>query len=172
MPRLRALVSIILLSLCSGCSGAGTGPTSPLDASLNNAMFPGATLVIVGTPSNNCRVGPQPAFTWQATGKSLVFVGVFTQNVSVANGSIQNTSDNVWAWHSGMGTAREGNVSFQQGVDVVNGVMQTGVAPTPLTPGRSYVWAIWAWDDTGKSVAFSSKETFFTVDASRGISCS
>jgi hypothetical protein len=82
-----------------------------------------------------------------------------------SDGKILNTAANVWAWHTGLGTGREGNVRYDQGVAVVNGVLQTDAAPPPLVEGHDYVWAVWAWDDSGRQVTNSSKEIFFTVDS-------
>jgi hypothetical protein len=142
----------------------------PADTNLDNPILGGA-LIAISTPSPDCTVGTQPAFAWHATGRKLLYVGVFQSNISVAEGQIVNPLANVWAWHSGLGSGRDGNVFFRDGVDVKNGALVTGVAPTPLTHGASYVWAVWAWDDAGQKVIQSSKEVFFKVDSTKASTC-
>ena len=62
-----------------------------------------------------------------------------------------------------MGKGREGNVEYTDGCDVLNGVLKLDSPPTPLIHGQSYIWAIWAWDDEGLKITYSSQEMFFTV---------
>jgi hypothetical protein len=79
---------------------------------------------------------------------------------------IQNIEDIVWTWNSGMGTGNQssGNtiVDFSDGKDVKGG--QTLTSLTRLEKNTTYFWAIWAWDDTGKDVAFSSLAIPFIVE--------
>lgn len=171
---LRVVANLIMVCLCGtaiGCGALPSGPTPAVDSPLGNPMFPGTSLVEVGTPAHLCRVTGEPVFTWKVTGERLVYVGVFEDNVTVTDGRITNTSSNIWAWHSGLGTGREGNVLFQQGVDVRDGILQVGRAPTPLQEGRTYVWAVWAWDEEGVQVIKSSQEIFFGVESVRAGVC-
>src|SRR5258708_1452037 len=101
----RYIVGVAFSILGTACSGGSV--VKPSDDPLNNPMFSGAALISIGGPGSGCRVSSQPVFTWAATGKRLVYAGVFSENVTVSEGTIVNTNTNVWAWHSGLGTARE-----------------------------------------------------------------
>src|SRR5687767_8649722 len=99
---------LCLSTLVTGCGGE-LGP--PID---ENSIFPGTELIEIGSPGPMCRVSTQPTFSWKATGRKLVFVGIFVANISVRDGQIVNVGENVWAWNSGLGTGREGNVFYTQ----------------------------------------------------------
>lgn len=161
---LRHIIAILLL-MSSGCGGGGPPAVRPLDEPLGNPIFPGAIRILVATPGSGCVVGTQPTFTWTVTGQRIVYVGLFRSNIAVRDGRIVNTEDNIWAWHSGLGTAREGNVPFGAGRDVINGVLQMDRPPTTLDESSTYVWAVWAWDELGRAVTHSSLETFFVVNS-------
>jgi hypothetical protein len=148
------------------CGGEGRPPVAPQDTAFHNPAFAGAQLITVGTPGSGCHTGLKPTFTWQATGRKMVYVGVFRSNISISDDRIVNTSDNIWAWHSGLGRAREGNVAFSDGVSVKGDTLLTDAAPIPLEQGHSYTWAVWAWNDDGTRVIASSEETFFIADTS------
>ena len=135
-------------------------PLPPLD---NNAIFSSSSLIETVAPANNDTVSATPAFAWVATGRKLVYLGIFVANIDIKDNKIVNIKDNIWAWHSGLGKGREGFVSFADGVDVVNGNLQVDRIPTPLIFDRAYIWAVWAWDDAGKKVVSSSQELFFVV---------
>jgi hypothetical protein len=159
------LVCIFLaaaLGVLSDCKSGGP-IEAPLDEALNNPIFPGANVVETGVPAFNDTVSSTPGFTWVQTKCRLVFVGVFAQRIIVKDRKILNPGDIVWAWHSGLGTGREGSIIFTDGVDVNEGILQTGVPPHPLQGGRGYNWAVWAWDDDGLKIAWSSREMFFVV---------
>ena len=104
-----------------------------------------------------------PSFIWESSPNKLVFVGIFLNNIEFVPGSntISNENDNIWAWHSGLGTGRIGLVAFEDGVEVMNGEFQENKTPTPLLPNEGYVYAIWGWDDSGSLVTHSSPEIFF-----------
>lgn len=168
------------LFLVASMMGLGCGalaPCDPLfeacpieDAGLFNPVFPDAELVTLGSP-NLCVVNRTPTFTWESTGQRLVFAGIFSRNVTIVRQSIGNTVDNVWAWHTGLGTGREGNVAFGDGVAVIDGEVVVGSAAAPLVQGRAYVWVVWAWDFIGRKITHSSPEAFFTVDSAASATC-
>lgn len=168
----RSLLRCTLPFLLAAYACSFESPIRPSDESLNNGVFPGSDVIQVATPASGCSTGPSPAFAWQATGRQIVYAGVFAENIRVRDGKIVNSEANIWAWHTGLGSAREGNVHFEQGVNVRDGTLQLGAPPTPLPPGRSYVWAVWAWDESGTSVVQSSKEIFFSVETSGSAACS
>lgn len=160
----RGLALLATVMFVGGCEGDGF-PSEPPDPQFDNAVFSEAShFVVVGEPAPSSVVGTTPTFTWQNTRQRFVFVGVFIDNIVVHDGAIVNADDNVWAWHSGLGTAREGAVNWEDGVGVVNGQLQDGTPPGPLEAGRSYVWAVWAWDRDGVHVTHSSGEVYFTVE--------
>lgn len=166
MKQQFILILIITIPMCIGCSipsDPRVPPTAPADSTLPNPIFPNSDLIDVRTPKLGDTVTSTPTFTWVVTGRKYVYLGIFSQNLVIKDGNIANINANIWAWHSGLGTGREGDVSFSGGVDVVNGELQTGRLPTALISGNSYVWAVWAWNDDGTEIKQSSKEMFFVV---------
>ena len=160
---IKILPILVLFTACSEGGGDGEPPFIPLD---NNTIFL-TEEIIVSSPSNGDTLfTTTPGFVWEATPNDLVFVGIFTDNISVNPGSgINNKEDNIWAWHSGLGTGRVGNISFDDGFNVMNGELDVFSSPTPLEPGRTYIWGIWAWDSSGLNITRSSLEMAFTVDS-------
>lgn len=160
MKKINLLNSIVLVLLI-----LATCAIFPPDNTLNNTIFPNANLIEVGVPAMNAVVNTTPSFSWNNTGKKAVFIAIFTNNIIVQQDppTIVNVNDIIWAWNTGLDTGREGSIFYNDGVDVLDGVLQTGSPPTPLTIGSSYVWAVWAWDDSGYKIVAASKEMFFTV---------
>jgi hypothetical protein len=157
----------LVLGLCGFIAGCGfdmgpQNPVRPSDAEFTNTVFPQTFLIEARVQIVCTSAGPQLVFTWQSTGQPLVFVGVFDENIAVAGGRIVNSDANIWAWHSGLGRGREGNVLFSQGRDVRDGILQENA--TDLVDGETYAWAVWAWDDSGTVVSHSSREQTFRVD--------
>jgi hypothetical protein len=154
--------SIVLLNIY--CS-LESSPTPPADAGLENTVFPGAKHFIeTGSPEFGSTTDSVPSFTWKATGQKLVFLAIFNDNIDIKDNRIQNLNNIIWGWHSGFGRGREGFVQFSDGRDFSNGKFLEGQAPTPLHSDSSYVWAVWAWDDEGLAIEYSSEEMFFTVE--------
>jgi len=163
MNQQFAFIFGLTVLACIACKE--DNPESPVpsaDSTLANPVFPNSTLIEVGVPRFGDTVAETPTFTWRVTGRRYVYLGVFSNNFVVSNGNIININDNVWAWHSGLGTGREGNVSYSDGVNVVRGELQIG-PPTSLRSGQGYVWAVWAWGNNGTEITHSSKEMFFVV---------
>ena len=141
------------------------GPNDPPDIRYKNPVFSSADYFIEsGPPDSGDTTGATPGFAWEATGQDLVYLSVFDTNIQASSNRILNSERIVWSWHSGLGTGREGAVFFEDGRDVINGRMLENGPPTPLEAGASYVWAVWAWDDQGKRVTYSSREIKFTVE--------
>jgi len=135
----------------------------PPDYGLGNTIFARSILIEGFKPEFAERVSATPAFVWKATDQRYVFLGVFKRRIEVNNYRIVNIDDNVWAWHSGLGRGREGNVYFSDGCDVINGELKQDSLPTPLPKGE-YYWAIWAWADDGIKISHSSEEMYFIVE--------
>lgn len=170
----KAFVGIMVLCFfVVGCDAfnAGLGPkilisTRPADSG-ENPIFNNATLISNPLPANESTVSTEPAFSWVKTGAKLVFLAVFDSNINIRNTSsgqeIGNPADIVWAWNTSMGTAREGAVFYQQGRPVINGIIEYTASPSPLQSGSTYTWAVWAWNETGSTVVFSSSEMYINV---------
>lgn len=127
-------------------------------------IFPNSSVIDITLPTNGAVLGSnEPRFTWTATGNKYVMLGLFSRPVILQNNSIQNNTDLIWVWHSGIGKGREGDVAFNDGLKVINGNLDGAVTPTPLDRGRTYYLAIWAWDEEGLEITNSSKEFYFTV---------
>ncbi len=152
-------MAVVLLGALA-CDASAPEP-STIDT---NALFAGTEMIEVGRPTPGCVVEPQPIFEWFATGKRLVAGAVFRSNISVSQGTISNPGAAVWIWHSGLTSGREGFVRWSQGVTVQDSVLEPVEPVDSLEIGRSYVWAVWAWDDQGLEVTHSSPEIFFNVD--------
>ena len=151
------------LLLCSliflGCAS----PDSPVPND-NNALFPGSDIITTIHPAHDSIVDTENCeFTWDSIGETHVFLGIFTKSIDVSNNTIVNINDNIWAWHTGLGTGRDGDVFFNDGYDVLEGTIDTSHLPTPLTSGESYYWAVWAWNEKGLDIKYSSEENYFTV---------
>ena len=161
MTKAGCLLGAIIFA---GILGCGDDDTIWVDPNMENAVFASADrLVETGVPAFDDTTTTTPEFSWRSTGQKFVYLAVFTSNIEVRNKQIINREDNVWSWHSGLGTGREGNVKFEHGRDMVDGKMLESGPPTPLVPGETYVWAVWAWDDQGIEITYSSQEIRFTV---------
>lgn len=100
----------------------------------------------------------QPLLQWTATGLKFVAVGIFDEQPSVSNitDSITNPEHMIWTWNTSM-EGREGFVEYNNGISVQNGVFQNGLIPTPLSiSSQKYYWAVWAWDNNGEEILYSS----------------
>ena len=159
------LVGLALLGLLAG-SGCDAGRVA--DAGSSNTAFPGTAPIHEITPGQECVVSTRPSFAWEATGHALVHAGVFSENLDIHDGRITNVPDNVWYWHTGLGSGREGSVTWAQGVSMAQ---DDAGEPEPLTHGEGYVWAVWAWDEETLEVVASSPEIFFQADSTADVLC-
>lgn len=160
----KNLLIIIIFTLLFSCASPPTSPSAPLDNEFENTVFVNTILIETGLPEFASITDSVPTFTWRVTGNKLVFLSIFNENIELKNNRITNIQDIIWAWHSGTGNGRAGNIQFSDGYDVQDGNLLVEQRPTPLTSGNSYVWAIWAWDDEGKKITHSSQEMFFIVE--------
>ena len=112
-------------------------------------------------------VSNRPSFIWARTESKYVMVAIFNERVAIdqQNNQIANPGAIVWAWNTGMFTGQEGAIGYEDGCNVIDGVIQYGTSPEPLENGESYVLAIWGWDDHANLVRYSSREIPFTVEA-------
>jgi len=128
-------------------------------------LFPGAIDVHLVFPERGSIIQTNtPQFVWEGPNNKITMLGLFNRPIEInSDGSIQNITDMVWVWHSGLGNGRIGNVYFEDG-RAINGNNITNVSnPTPLERGRTYFWVVWAWSDTGLELTHSSTESDFFV---------
>lgn len=111
-------------------------------------------------------VSNRPPFIWSKTKSKYVMVAIFNERIAMdqQNNQIANADAIVWAWNTGMFTGQEGAIGFEDGCNVIDGVIQYGTSPDPLEYGQSYVLAIWAWNYNAQMVKYSSREIPFTVE--------
>lgn len=109
-------------------------------------------------------VNNRPVFRWKPTGQKLVAVAIFSNPVFIDNNLIVNSAAAVWRWDSSFPTGKDGEVSYNdgqrmQGVDdTQKPIYVKGNVPAALPAGNLYVWCVWAWDDAGINIRYSSRE--------------
>ena len=109
----------------------------------------------------------EPIFEWENLQSNLVAAAIFNDRIRVSldGGRIQNTEDIIWTWNSGMGTGSQSSgktlIEYKDGKDVAGG--QTLTTATPLEARKVYFWAVWAWNENGTAINFSSRAIPFLV---------
>jgi hypothetical protein len=108
----------------------------------------------------------RPAFVWERTKSRYIMVAVFRERVAFdyKESRISNYHDIAWAWNTAMSSGQEGSIGYSDGCNVVDGEIEYGKNPDPLEGGRSYILAIWAWDNSANLVTYSSREIPFIVE--------
>jgi hypothetical protein len=143
----------------------------------NSILVSGDSLIEKIGNSNSCcyfaevvdRYPIEPVYKWSVIPSNLTAIAVFENVVqlSIDGKRIQNVDDIVWTWNSGMGTGSQvgGNVVIhhKDGRDVSNGQILSTV--TKLDTNKLYYWGIWAWDDNGVNVTYSSRAIPFVVES-------
>lgn len=108
-------------------------------------------------------ISVNPTFKWKAKNKKLIFTAVFDSPIISNNNTILNAENMVWSWHSGLETGINGEVMLSEGVQVMEGKL-TNMNATTLKAESFYYWGIWAWDDSGTRIKYSSRQiTLYTV---------
>ncbi len=149
-----AWISILILGcfFLYGC--AGNDDLEALSADyypeLQNLVFYGVRQITLEITPNVS----QPAFAWNATGLKYIVITIFDSKIDLKTGRIANPEDAVWTWNTGLGQGREGNISFSDGYDVRNGVIQDTI--TSLKLGVYYI-AAWGYANEYR-LTHSSKE--------------
>ena len=133
------------------------------------ALTPGDTVLVRGDLSFNSAtvdtVPPTPVLSWDSVKSNIVCAAIFVNSIQTNDQTITNdTLDIVWIWHSGLSGGENGLVKFEQGVRQINTSQPESLlrAP-PLNNGQTYYWAVWAWDNSGITIKFSSRQLKFTV---------
>jgi hypothetical protein len=96
---------------------------------------------------------------WTDVGTELVMIGIFKKNISAQTVGpfINNDTDMIWTWHSGMPTGNKGNVFYEDGRSVIDGIIDYENDPAILPVSSSiYHLGIWAWNNEGTRIIYSS----------------
>ena len=129
-----------------------------------NSIFQDALSINLQSPGNSSIViGVSPHLKWISTNSNLVVAAIFARPIKIYSSSIGNKEDIVWAWHSGLVKGSEGDIEFSDGVTPIDGNIYDTLSPIPLKRGKTYYWAVWAWDKDGIVILKSSKQYTFTI---------
>ena len=111
-------------------------------------------------------VPPTPILSWEKVESDIICTAIFKNSIKADNHSIKNdASDIVWIWHSGLAEGKNGLVQFEHGIKEIDpDNPDSSIEPDPLVQGEIYYWAVWAWDNAGIEIRFSSRELRFIVD--------
>lgn len=162
--RSVGIVLLLLSMLFLPCCKKGRG--EPIDPWLSghSPIFQHTIKINVLSPYLDTLTTSTPSIFWEPTGQPIVMAAIFNDNnINVSNNNITNWNRAVWAWHSGMGTGREGNLLFLDGKRVVNGDIDYNNPPLALDTNNYYYLAVWAWDDKGISIKYSSPQIYFAI---------
>ena len=97
-----------------------------------------------------------PVFIWQNVWPNIATVVVSKEFFTVNNNTISNADQIIWQWQPGMEEGEYGMVAFPEGKPVENENILYDTQPLPLESGL-YYWAVWAWDNGGRNIIYSSK---------------
>lgn len=175
------LISIFLLLICFyGCDENGETVFNE-DLIFKNSyeitvppfsysLIPGDSVYVRGDLSFDSEiidtVPSTPVLAWDSTNSNIICAAIFKDKILVENNSIINdTSDIVWIWHSGLSKGSNGLVRFEDGIRKMN-ITQDDTLQNPdtLIKGQIYYWGVWAWNNSGIKINFSSRELRFIVD--------
>jgi hypothetical protein len=111
-------------------------------------------------------ISTTPSFVWKKTNAKHVMVAIFKERVSIdaVKQQIKNTNSIVWAWNTGMSAGQEGAISYNNGCNVIDGVIQYNKPPAHLENGSGYILTIWAWNENASKIAYSSREIPFLTE--------
>jgi hypothetical protein len=132
-------------------------------------LSPGDTVYVRGDLSFNSEVTdtvpPTPVLSWDSVKSNIVCAAIFAKSIQSDDHTITNdTSDIVWIWHSGLSGGKNGLVKFEEGIRNFNQSQpESLLRAAPLDEGQTYYWAVWAWDNSGIIIKFSSRQLKFTV---------
>jgi len=127
-----------------------------------NTSFPGTQKIDLIAPTDNIEISNRsPQVSWVTTGATLTSIAIFNHRPTIGTAGIENTSDAVWFWQTGLGGGMTGQLSFTRGKTPVGGSFQNLTDAAPLETGRVYYWIIWETDTrTGKVINSSNIGTF------------
>jgi hypothetical protein len=149
------IISFITVLILVGC---GTGSEESADVSTGESYQPKIqNLIFYGTWEIRMEITPNvpdPSFAWDSTGLKYVVITVFRSRIDIKNNQIANPEDAIWTWNTSMGRGREGNVTYSDGRDMRNGIIQE--TNTRLAPGTYFI-AAWGYSEN-YDLLYSSQE--------------
>jgi hypothetical protein len=159
---ITSLLVVLCLSSCSSCKPDDPEP-KPSAIQKGIPIIAGTTLIRVTAPYFDTIIYRNPSVIWEPTASKNVIAAIFdADNIEASSDEILNFEDVIWAWHSGLGTGREGSVFYNDGRKVENGRI-TDQPPVLLNNLEHYVLGIWAWNIDGTKIVYSSDAVFFKV---------
>ncbi len=179
MKLIKLFILFFLAMLYQGCEDEG-GQILNEDLIFKNsneiqippfkyALTQGDTVLVRGDLSFSSAtvdtVPPTPVLSWDSVKSNIICAAIFINSIQTDDKTITNdTSDIVWIWHSGLSGGENGLVKFEQGVSQINpDKPESLLRAPPLNNGQTYYWAVWAWDNSGIKINFSSRQLKFTV---------
>lgn len=163
MSRIASIILLFLsLSSCTSCKPDDPDPKpSPIQKGI--PIIARTTLIKVSAPYFDTIAYRNPSIVWEPTGSKNVIAAIFdADNIEANSDEVLNFEDVVWAWHSGLGTGREGSVFYNDGRKVENGNI-TDQPPVLLNNLEHYVLGIWAWNEDGTRIISSSDAVYFKI---------
>ena len=134
------------------------------------SLIPGDSVYVRGDLSFDSEiidtVPSTPTLAWDSINSNIICAAIFKNNILVENNSIINdTSDIVWVWHSGLAKGRNGLVKYEDGIRKMNIAQDDPLQnPDSLIDGQIYYWGVWAWNNAGIEINFSSRELKFVIE--------
>jgi len=108
-------------------------------------------------------ISQEPAISWGSSGVQIAAAAIFDRPPIVGPSGIVNTDSIVWYWYSGLNVGAPGFANFSDGISLNAGNVSNASPPQALQKGRSYYWAAWEWDSTGRVIESSTSVGYFTV---------
>lgn len=102
-------------------------------------------------------------FSWSNYQSNIQAVAIWDDYPRFTKNGVANIENVVWYWHSGM-NGNPSRVLYESGIRPQNGSVQSSTPPTPLTPGKTYYWAVWGWNDSGSRISEASDIGYFVSD--------
>lgn len=119
-------------------------------------VFSGTKIIYSYSPQGHITTN-FPNFTWAASGLKYEIAGVFTQQIKTSGRQIQNPTDCIAMWTTGL-NGSAGSVPYQSFHKVINGVL-TSQPVDAITTG-TYYWAVWAYTEAMELSNSSAQITF------------
>jgi len=110
----------------------------------------------------------RPVLKWKTIQADFIATAIFSKTIrtSLNDHRIENDEDVVWTWNNSMGMVSQTNgittIEYNDGKDMIDGEIKEST--TPLETGELYVWAVWAWNEAGTEIMFSSRSIPFIVE--------
>jgi hypothetical protein len=104
----------------------------------------------------------RPLFNWDSIGIKIITAAIFDTLPVTEGNKLINSQNILWQWHSGMELGREGTVFLEEGKAVNDGTLSK--TRFMKLPEGQYYWAVWGWDNSGKTITYSSRALQFYMN--------